>query len=272
MFASNVFTIMIASPSDTAVEREKTQSAIYQWNADMLSYRRGAAIILPYMWEFGAPNLRKGSDSQASLNWMVDRADSLVAFLNSRIGTVTKRASSGTVEEIDRALDRGIPVHLFVSNSPLPRGVETSQIERLREVEEKYRRLGIVGSYNDPEDLTGKLRTVFESDISDIQEPFRRTMEDNRIICTLTTNSVPPTVEVNNSGGEEVLLKRLTIFRKDGSTTPVLNRDGVVVGNVPRKFPVFSASRNDLSGISVEVVWEVFGETYRQVVHPRRNS
>ena len=77
------------------------------------------------------------------------------------------------LKTVQLRLDRGIPVHLFVSNSPLPRGVETSQIERLREVEEKYKRLGIVGSYNDPEDLTGKLRTVFESDISDIQEPSR---------------------------------------------------------------------------------------------------
>lgn len=164
MFQAVVFNVLVASPSDTQSERAHAIEALNQWNADMSLKQR--VVLRPLMWEFGAPMLRQGSDPQAELNWMVDEADSLVGFLNARIGTTTARAASGTIEEIDRAMARGIPVHLFISNAPIPRDAKVADIEAFRTAEERYRGLGVVGYFNDRTTLDRMLRSSIERDVT----------------------------------------------------------------------------------------------------------
>jgi hypothetical protein len=64
---------------------------------------------------------RVGNRPQAIINAQaVDRADIVVAFFDSRLGTSTGVDVSGTAEEINRAVDMGKPVHVYFSDEPLP--------------------------------------------------------------------------------------------------------------------------------------------------------
>lgn len=57
-----------------------------------------------------------------------DETDVVSAVFNSRLGQATKRAASGTAEEILRARDRGAAVHVFFSDAPVPRDHDPDQL------------------------------------------------------------------------------------------------------------------------------------------------
>ena len=52
--------------------------------------------------------------TQSILNrQLVDEADIVVGLFHSRLGQPTSRGASGTAEEIDRSVERGVKVHVF---------------------------------------------------------------------------------------------------------------------------------------------------------------
>lgn len=72
-----------------------------------------------------------GGRPQALINSQaVDRADVVVAFFDSRLGSHTGVDVSGTAEEIHRATDLGKPVHVYFSNERLPRDTDPGHSPR----------------------------------------------------------------------------------------------------------------------------------------------
>lgn len=53
----------------------------------------------------------------------IDDADVVFALFDSRLGTPTPDAISGTAEKINRAVELGKPVHVYFSTAPLPRDI-----------------------------------------------------------------------------------------------------------------------------------------------------
>ena len=163
---------------------------------------------------------------------MVDRADCLVAFFNTKIGSSTARAKTGTIEEIERALERGIPVHLFTSSKGFPREISPEQIEALNETIEHYRRLGIVGQYNTIESLRSDLYSVFDADIAAIASRIPEPFDSNQLLCwLLESHSAPtapttPILRIENTGDDDVYLKRVVVIGNDG--TVIEDRKSVV--------------------------------------------
>lgn len=163
-FEARVLTVLIASPGDTAVARDVVEQAILSWNRDRSHADR--VILLPVRWEADAvPEM--GSDGESVINrQLVDRADIVVALFHSRLGAPTERAESGTAEEINRAVARGIPVHVYFAEMPYPYGVDPDELKRLQAFRAAIQERGLLGRYASAEDLTAKVRTALEYDVA----------------------------------------------------------------------------------------------------------
>ncbi|GFK17956.1 hypothetical protein KbCgl_05280 [Corynebacterium glutamicum] len=154
---------VIASPGDTTEERAVVRDQINDWNIN--NGRRAGVVILPWLYERSSvPSL--GGRAQSIINSQaVDRADIVIAFFDSRLGTSTGIDVSGTAEEIRRAHSNGKPVHVYFSNEPLPRDVNLEQQIALRDFRTELEGDGLLGDYNDPEDLAGQVIRALEHDI-----------------------------------------------------------------------------------------------------------
>jgi hypothetical protein len=155
--------VLIASPSDTAPERDTVEDVIRSWNSDHTLQRK--IHLLPLRWELGSVPLVGSRDAQEVINdQFADAADIVIALFNSRLGKATKRAVSGTAEEILRARDRGAVVHVFFSEAPVPRNHDAEQLAALNEFRRELQDHGLTGSYVSPDDLSAKVRRCLEHD------------------------------------------------------------------------------------------------------------
>lgn len=162
-FQTLTLSVLIASPGDTSADRDIVENAIRSFNSDHTLQRK--IHLLPLRWELGAVPLIGQRDGQEVINeQLVDMADIVIAVFNNRLGQATKRAVSGTAEEILRAQDRGTPVHVFFSEAPIPRDHDRDQLAALNEFREELMTLGLMGSYASSDDLAAKVRRCLEHD------------------------------------------------------------------------------------------------------------
>jgi hypothetical protein len=97
------FKVLVASPGDTADEREIVKKVIDHVNRDHGEI--GGFSLTPVMWETdAAPGV--GIDAQDVINQQLGGYDMFIGLLSARFGTPTKRASSGTEEEFGIAFER----------------------------------------------------------------------------------------------------------------------------------------------------------------------
>jgi len=162
-FEARVLTVLIASPGDTSEGRDRVEETIASWNRDRSRHQRVA--LLGLRWEVDSvPEL--GGDGQEVINrQLVSDCDIVVALFHSRLGSPTARSESGTAEEIERARQRGIPVHVYFSEMPLPRDVNSSELERLQSYKVNLQSQGLLGTYVSLDDLAAKVRTALERDV-----------------------------------------------------------------------------------------------------------
>jgi hypothetical protein len=165
-FEGLVLVVLVASPGDTSDGRDLVERAINGWNRDRA--RRQRVVLLPVRWEADAvPEL--GVDGQSVINrQLVDECDVVVALFHSRLGAPTPRAISGTVEEIERARERGVPVHVYFSEMPIPRNVDPDELKRLNEYRSMLQGQGLLGSYVSLDDLAAKVRTALEASVDQL--------------------------------------------------------------------------------------------------------
>ncbi|WJZ03260.1 DUF4062 domain-containing protein [Corynebacterium freiburgense] len=166
-FNATILRILIASPSDVPEARDAVENAIHSWNRRHAVPRR--IVLLPWRWETNSiPML--GAHPQAIINKQgVDSADIVVALFGSRLGSPTKEAVSGTVEEIEKALASNKPIHIFFSTAPLPHDVDTEQLEGLRNFKKEIGKRGLLGEFDDFRQLENQIWNVIEHDINQVE-------------------------------------------------------------------------------------------------------
>ncbi|MFI5501702.1 hypothetical protein ACIA5E_21790 [Nocardia asteroides] len=161
VFDAHVLKVLIASPGDTTEERAAVADALHGWNG--ARSEREQVFLFPWLWEKHAVP-RLGGSPQSMINAQaVDSADIVIALFDSRLGTATDDAVSGTAEEIKRAHEAGKPVHVWFSQEPLPRDVDTDQLNRLRQFKAELE--GLLGEYANPADLAYRVRDAIEDDL-----------------------------------------------------------------------------------------------------------
>jgi hypothetical protein len=148
------YEILIASPSDTARERDIVSECIRDWNS---AHSHDGIHCRDVRWELDAvPGF--GERAQETINeQLVDRADILVGIFKSRLGMPTGVAQSGTVEEIDRFVAANKPVMLYFSPGSIPREHDPGQLALLKEYEQHISGKAIYKPFSDEHDLRRKV-------------------------------------------------------------------------------------------------------------------
>lgn len=162
-YVANVLRVMIVSPSDVPEARNAVESAIYNWNGANAQSKQ--IVLQPWRWETSSVAVLGGHPQSLINSQGVDGSDIVFALFGSRLGSPTPAAVSGTVEEIERALDQGKPVHLYFSTSGLPHDVDTAQLEGLRAFKEEMSQRGLLGTFSNVSQLEHEVWKAIEHDI-----------------------------------------------------------------------------------------------------------
>jgi len=168
-YEASVYSVLIASPSDVAPERNVIREILAEWNA-VHSFAR-KTVLLPHGWETNAwPAM--GDRPQALLNQqMLIHCDLLVGIFWTRIGTPTGAYVSGSVEEIEEHIKSGKPAMLYFSQAPvIPDSVDAAQYEELKRFRESCRSRGLLETYTDLNDFRSKFYRHLQLRLN--QEPF----------------------------------------------------------------------------------------------------
>lgn len=163
-FRATAIIVLVASPGDTADERAAIQLQLGKWNVSR--GEREGVVVVPWLYEqHSVPVL--GGHPQSVINAQaVDRADAVVAFFDSRLGTETPEAVSGTAEEIKRAHAAGKPVHVYFSDEPLPRSADAKQLLKLQKFKETLQSEGLLGKYESPDHLANQVAAAIDYDVN----------------------------------------------------------------------------------------------------------
>lgn len=165
MFACVAHEVMIASPSDMASARDIVEQSVYEWNVTRAA--REAAVVLPLRWEKNVVPMLGYEGGQPVINaQLLEKADILIALFGTKAGTPTAAARSGTLEEIDKALLRGLPVHVYFSKMPLDSDVDTDALNQVRELERELRQRGLTGEFRSYEELQREVHKALEMDMA----------------------------------------------------------------------------------------------------------
>ena len=142
--------ILVASPGDVAEERKMAVEVILDWNARHPNSRIRLEAVL---WErYAAPENRgDGKGPQEPINrQLVDECDFAIGIFWTRIGTPTKNAPGGAVEEVQRILASQKPVMLYFSNVAYRRNeIDLDQIAKLDAFRTAMRVDGLVWEYEE---------------------------------------------------------------------------------------------------------------------------
>jgi|GEM_PF-196216 len=160
--------ILVASPGDVADERKMAEKVILDWNARHQNARIRLEALL---WErYAAPENRgDGKGAQEPINrQFVDECDFAIGIFWTRIGTPTKSAPGGAVEEVQRILARKKPVMLYFSNVAYRRNeIELDQIGKLDEFRTRMRGDGLVWEYEERHEFESQLSHHLELHLPD---------------------------------------------------------------------------------------------------------
>jgi hypothetical protein len=127
-FKSETYSVLIASPSDLADERQAATEAINQWNAQHAVAE--SIVLLPVKSETRATPQSGGRPQRAINRQVVHQCDILVGMFWTRVGTRTRVADSGTVEEINQFVRAGKPALLYFSSRPIdPNSINLEQAQ-----------------------------------------------------------------------------------------------------------------------------------------------
>jgi hypothetical protein len=122
-------------------------------------------MLLPRRWEKDSVPETGGDGQQVINDQLVDSCDIVIGIFNAKLGGVTPRAISGTVEEIETVDKAGKPVHVFFSDEPVARGAEETSIE-LKKYRKQFQAKGLYYAYNDLNELRSKVDQSIERDIT----------------------------------------------------------------------------------------------------------
>ena len=154
-YNAKVYKVFIASPDDVQKEREVVRSVIMRWNA--INAESKKIVLLPVGWEtHAAPET--GKTAQDYINEEVlDKCDILIGIFWTKLGSPTKIAKSGTVEEIQRHLSERKLAMLYFSKQEIPSDVNLDQLKMVREFKNEIKDKSLYGEFSDERDLENKL-------------------------------------------------------------------------------------------------------------------
>ncbi|WP_433926605.1 hypothetical protein AB3662_27195 [Sorangium cellulosum] len=158
------------------------------------------ARIEPVRWESHArPEM--GQPAQDVINQqLVDGCDFGIAIFWSRLGSPTAKHPSGSVEEVDRLLQKGSKVMVYFSAAPIPQqALKDDQFARLQSIRERYQKEGLLATFETIEKLREMLALHVTSLMSEMLLNARASGQP--IPSTGTVTAPQPDIRVKVSAG-----------------------------------------------------------------------
>lgn len=166
VYPANVVSVLIASPSDVAAERDALRRTLWEFNDEHAAALQ--VILLPVLWETHS-RADLGSHPQDLLDTqIVDSADMVIGVFWTKIGSLLPDGTAATVHELERVVDAGKPGVLCFSNQPVvPSSIDQVQYSAVQDFKSRAQTWGIYRQYSSVEQLTelikrDLLRTVRE--------------------------------------------------------------------------------------------------------------
>jgi hypothetical protein len=156
-YKADVYNVMLASPSDVNEERQVAREIILDWNN--INSRTRKIVLLPISWEHNSiPST--GDRPQEIINEQVlKNADILVGVFWTRIGTPTGKATSGTVEEIEKHINSGKPAMLYFSKKPvIPDSIDHEQYEAVKKLKKEFQSKNLTADFETLDDFKTKFQ------------------------------------------------------------------------------------------------------------------
>lgn len=157
-----VLSLFLASPSDVTEEREAAVRAVDEVNR---SQRIGVRIEVVRWETHSRPGI--GQDAQDVINQQLAADyDIFLAVMWARVGTPTGRASSGTIEEYERALAKwlkapsALEMFVYFKDAPLAvSAIDPDQLAQVNAFKARVKGDGVLyRSFNDTADFEARLR------------------------------------------------------------------------------------------------------------------
>lgn len=148
---------MIASPGDVDEQKEIARKVILEWN--IVNSKNREMVLLPIDWKHNSsPNM--GGRPQNFINEQVlANADILVGIFWNRLGTPTGTHLSGTVEEIDLHIKKGLPTLLYFSGQPVALdSVDLNQYQAVKDLKQQYESQGLFHNFRTLEEFEMSFR------------------------------------------------------------------------------------------------------------------
>ncbi len=222
-YQATVLPVMIASPGDVNEYRSLARDIIHDWN--YIHSTRTNVVLIPVGWEtHSSPEL--GSSAQDLINDRVlEDCDILIGIFWTRLGTPTGKASSGTVEEIQRHVAAGKPAMIYFSSAPAAlETVDHEQYAALQEFRKWCLGEGLIEGFSNMIEFQEKLRRQ-------LQISLQKNEYLKEILDTLTTGapsttsysdqmatSKDPMKELAESLSEEARILLLESSEDDGGS------------------------------------------------------
>ena len=153
--------IFLASPGDVDIERQIVEETIDELNQTWAK-PNNYTIHLENWEKSSYPAL--GDDAQEAINRQLDfDFDIFICVFWKRIGTKTKRADSGSIEELEIALDmhkRGeqIEVMAYFKDEPISPSEFTEQVIKVNSLRERFKTLGLYHTFSSSEQFKKMFR------------------------------------------------------------------------------------------------------------------
>lgn len=210
-YDAKVYKVFIASPDDVKEEREIVRSVLMRWNA--INAETKHIILLPVGWETHSSPVT-GITAQEYINdEVLADCDILIGIFWSKVGSPTKNAESGTIEEINRHVSERKLAMLYFSTKDVPYNADLKQIEKVRELKQRYKKDSLYGEFSDCNDLEkklynhielkineGKFRPTFDSDIlAQINDDYELATEIEKHFPLVSKNLLKIIIDENKS-------------------------------------------------------------------------
>lgn len=194
-YQATILNVMIASPSDVAVERQLVRDAIYEWNA--IHSKQFGVMLNPVGWETHvAPEM--GSRPQEIINKRIlNNSDILLAIFWTRLGTETGEYVSGTVEEISKHISSQKLTSIYICDKPISPSQITEQYQKLQVQIKEWMPSGVLDFYSDLSNFKQRIKDHVTLHIQE-NEYIQTILNEYNSSYTPSQSSTEKTIELNN--------------------------------------------------------------------------
>lgn len=144
--------LMISCPSDVKTEIEIINRVVENINDSI-----GISMDIFVKTLHWSKNVMPGAGDypQSLINKQIlDKSDAIIAIFGNKIGSPTQYYESGTIEEIERMIQKGKQVFVYFSDKPVRKSeIDIEQEKKIQAFKDKYKDRGIYVEYSSDEEF-----------------------------------------------------------------------------------------------------------------------